>query len=110
MPQSRNTLRQAAIELLQELGPTHYRKLTDKILIRGIATSSAEKPENVLNKIMSTDVSHRGTQSKFIRLGPGVYGLRALHVAGRASEDKVGESRTRKTDCPLLLAFPADRP
>lgn len=104
MPQSRNTLRQAAIELLQELGPTHYRKLTDKILIRGIATSSAEKPENVLNKIMSTDVSHRGTQSEFIRLGPGVYGLRALHATERDSEDKVGESSDNSSQTEIGVA------
>lgn len=104
MPQSRNTLRQAAIELLQELGPTHYRKLTDKILIRGIATSSAEKPENVLNKIMSTDVSHRGTQSEFIRLGPGVYGLRALHATERDSEDKVGESSDNSSQSEIGVA------
>ena len=61
MHQSRKTLRQAATELLKELGPTHYRQLTDEILSRSLATSSAEKPENVLNRIMSTDISHNGT-------------------------------------------------
>ena len=89
MHQSRKTLRQAATELLKELGPTHYRQLTHEILSRSLATSSAEKPENVLNRIMSTDISHNGTQSEFIRLGPGVYGLRALHAAGPVSESKI---------------------
>ena len=40
MHESGKTLRQAAIELLQELGPTHYRKLTDEILSRGLARIS----------------------------------------------------------------------
>ena len=81
MHESGKTLRQAAIELLQELGPMNYRKLTEEILSRNLATSSAKKPENVLNKTISTDISHNGTQSEFIRLGLGVYGLRALHLA-----------------------------
>ena len=85
------TLRQAAIELLRELGPTHYRKLIDEILSRGLARSSAAKPGNVLNRTMSTDVKHNGAQSQFIRLGPGVYGLRALHSAGPESDGQVSQ-------------------
>jgi len=42
MSNNTKTLRQAAVELLQELGPQHYQKLTDEILSRGIATSSSK--------------------------------------------------------------------
>ncbi len=89
MQQSRKTLRQAAIKLLQEFGPMHYRKLADEILSSGLATSSAEKPEKVLNRTITTDINHNGSKSEFIRLSPGVYGLRALHAAGLESEGKV---------------------
>ena len=88
MSQSGKSLRQAAIELLRELGPTHYRKLTDEILSRSLAKSSAEKPEHVVNKIMSSDINNHGTESKFVRVGTGVYGLRALH-AGPEPDGKV---------------------
>jgi hypothetical protein len=44
MSESPKTLRQAAVELLQELGPTHYQELTDQILARGLATSSSKTP------------------------------------------------------------------
>ena len=88
MHQSQKTLRQAAIELLQELGPTHYRKLATEILSRGLAKSSAKKPDNVLSRIITTDISQNGPQSEFIRLERGVYGLRALHV-GQESEGKI---------------------
>ena len=91
MHQREKILRQAAIELLQEFGPMHYRELTDKVLSSGIATSSSKKPENVLNSIMSTDITRNGSESTFIRLSPGVYGLRALHATGSESEDKVLE-------------------
>ena len=86
MHQSRNTLYQAAVELLQEFGPMHYRKLSDEILSKDLATSSSEKPENVLNKTLSTDIKRNGSKSEFIRISPGVYGLRALHAAGLKSE------------------------
>lgn len=89
MHESGKTLRQAAIELLQQLGPTHYRKLTDEILSRGLARSSAEKPENVVNKTMSTEIKNQGAQSQFIRLGSGVYGLRALHAVRSESDGNV---------------------
>ena len=91
MNQSGKTLRQAAIELLQELGPTHYRELTDEILSRSLAKSSAKKPENVLNRTITTDINHNGSHSVFIRLSAGVYGLRALHTAEPDSEEKSTE-------------------
>lgn len=42
MSNNAKTLRQAAVELLQELGPQHYQKLTDEIPSRGIAASSSK--------------------------------------------------------------------
>lgn len=89
MHQSGNTLRQAAIKLLKEFGPMHYRKLTEKILSKDPAASSSKKPEYVLNRILSTDITRNGSKSEFIRRRPGVYGLRALHATGPESEDKV---------------------
>ncbi len=98
MHESGKTLRQAAIELLQELGPTHYRKLTDEILSRGLARSSAEKPGAVLNRTMSTDIKNNGAQSLFIRLSPGVYGLRALHSEGPESDGEVSQEPPDHSD------------
>ena len=89
MHESKNTLSQAAIKLLGEFGPMHFRKLTEEILSKGLVTSSAKKPERTLNSTLSTDITRNGDNSKFIRLGPGIYGLRALHAAGPESEVKV---------------------
>ena len=91
MGQSGKTLREAAIGVLRALGPTHYRTLTNEILNRSLASSSAEQPENVLNKILSSDIRREGTQSEFIRLAPGVYGLRALHAPRPEPESEVPE-------------------
>ena len=89
MHQSRNTLRQAVIKLLEEIGPMHYRNLAEEILSKGLAVSSSKKPEMTLNSTLSADITRNGSKSEFIRLSPGVYGLRALHAAGPESESKV---------------------
>lgn len=118
MRQSGLGFRQAIIELLRELGPTHYRKLTDEILSRSLAKSSAEKPEAVVNRIMSTDIKDNGTESEFIRVGPGVYGLRNSRAEpeaqptvieessghGRESEPAISED-SRRVRVPLFPAY-----
>ena len=76
------TLRQAALELLQEIGPTHYQELTNQILDRGLASSSSKTPAASLNAIIAVDIKRNGSRSEFIRVRPGVFGLRALHAAG----------------------------
>jgi len=50
------TLRQAAVEILQELGPLHYQELTDKLLERGLATSSSKTPAASLNAMIAVDI------------------------------------------------------
>ena len=80
------TLRQAAVQLLRELGPMHYQELTDRILSRGLATSSSRTPAHSLNAIVAVDIKRNGGKSEFVRIRPGVFGLRALHAVGTASE------------------------
>lgn len=106
MHQGRNTLRQAAIKLLEEFGSMHYRKLTEEILGKGLAASSSKKPERTLNSILSTDITQNGSKSEFIRLLPGVYGLRALHAAGPEPEGKNGTSdRSRRIRIPFFPVY-----
>lgn len=50
MTNNTKTLRQAAVQLLQELGPQHYQLLTDEILSRGLATSSSKTPAASLGR------------------------------------------------------------
>jgi restriction system protein len=92
MNETAKTLRQAAVELLQELGPTHYQELTDQILSRGLATSSSKTPAASLNAMIAVDIKRNGNKSEFVRVRPGVFGLRALHAAGTASDGKPGSA------------------
>ncbi len=85
------TLREAAVEVLRERGPTHYQELTEEILNRGLATSSSKTPAASLNAVIAVDIKRNGRKSEFVRLQPGVFGLRTLPVAG-ASSGPVGDS------------------
>lgn len=84
------TLRQAAAELLRERGPLHYQELTEQVLSRGLATSSSKMPAASLNAMIAVDIKRNGNKSEFVRVRPGIFGLRALHAAGTASEAKPG--------------------
>ncbi|MYK17730.1 restriction endonuclease [Candidatus Poribacteria bacterium] len=45
----------------------------------------------MLNKTLSTDITRNGSESEFIRLSPGVYGLRTLQTVEPESKGKVLE-------------------
>ncbi|HLT35297.1 MAG TPA: restriction endonuclease [Enhygromyxa sp.] len=80
------TLRQAAADVLRERGPLHYQELTDEVLTRGLATSSSKTPAASLNAMIAVDIKRNGNKSEFVRVRPGVFGLRALHSAGAKAE------------------------
>ena len=90
MNETSKSLRHAVRELLGELGPTHYKDLTDEILSRGVATTNARNPASTVNAILSSDIKRYGMGSKFVRMRPGVYRLRARHVVGPVSVDSTG--------------------
>ena len=81
------SLRSAALEVIRELGPLHYRRLTKEILSRGLATSYSKTPEASLNAIVAVDIRRNGTKSKFIRLRPGVFGLRGVHASETPTDE-----------------------
>lgn len=74
------TLREAAIELLRASGPKHDEKLTEEILAKGLAASSGKTPAASLNAMIAVDIKRNGAKSEFVRVRPGVFGLRALHA------------------------------
>ena len=103
MNETSKSLRQAVKALLGELGPTHYKELTDQILSRGSSTSNASNPARTVNAILSGDIKRYGTSSEFVRVRPGVYGLRAHRPVGTDQVDSTG------SDSPhIILSDDAD--
>jgi len=72
-------LREAALQVLRERGPLHYQELTDTILAMSLATSASQTPAASLNATIAVDIKQKGIKSDFIRVRPGVFGLRGLH-------------------------------
>ena len=104
-PQEKRSLRDAAAELLKELGPTHYRQLTKEILRRGLATSDSQTPAVSLYSTISAEVNQQGESSEFVSLGSGIFALRGQEIpetgptdASAGSEDSEDEVDLAKVD------------
>ncbi len=82
---SEKTLKEAAVELLRERGPLHYQEITDEVLRRGLASSTSKTPAASLNAVIAVDIKRNGTKSEFVRVRPGVFGLRTLHAGTAAA-------------------------
>ena len=79
----------------------HYQNLMDQILSRSLATSSSRTPANSLNAIIAVDIKRNGSKSEFVRVRPGIFGLRAIHASQTASEARIGgESSNASTSDP----------
>jgi restriction system protein len=68
----------AAEQVLAESAiPLHYRDITKQILERGLWTTKGKTPEATVAANLSVDISRHGAESRFQRMGKGVYALRA---------------------------------
>jgi restriction system protein len=81
------TLRQAALKVLTERGPMHYKALTKAVLTDGLAFSDSKTPTASVNAVIAVDLKRHGTSSAFVRVKPGVFAARAAHEDGHT---KVG--------------------
>jgi restriction system protein len=75
------TYREAAMQVLKERGPMHYQELADAILAAGLVQTDGATPAATLNASLAVDIKRKGAKSAFIRIKPGVFGLRGLHDA-----------------------------
>ena len=76
------TFRDAAAAVLRERGPMHYRDLAEEILKRGLVQPDGKTPAASLNAMIAVEIKSNGSKSEFVRVQPGVFGLRALHTPG----------------------------
>lgn len=100
-PQEKRTLRDAAADLLKELGPTHYRQLTKEILKRGLATSDSQTPAVSLYSTISAEINQQGASSEFVSLGSGIFALRGQELPETESADASADSDESADDVDL---------
>ena len=97
-PQERRTLRDAAADLLNELGPTHYRKLTKEILKRGLASTDSQTPAVSLYSTISAEINQQGGSSEFVSLGSGIFALRGQEVSVAEPADATADGEDSQED------------
>jgi len=102
------SLRQAAIALLAEIGPAHYQQLTEQILARGLAQSTSKTPAASLNAVIAVDIKRYGADSDFVRVRPGVFGLRD-RAASTSSAPTPAAPRAQATPTAAALEDPERR-
>lgn len=86
MTESKLSYREAARRILSERGPMHYKALAEAILEQGLVQSSGATPAASLNAMIAVDIKRNGSMSDFVRVRPGIFGLRGVHAAGAKSE------------------------
>jgi restriction system protein len=69
---------EATLTILQAVGePLHYREIAKRAVEQGLIQTDGKTPEATLNAVLAVDIKQKGEGSSFIRVKPGVFGLRA---------------------------------
>src|SRR5438876_507256 len=77
------TFRAAAERVLAEAGePLHPHTIAERALSAGLVKSSGKTPQSTMAAQLYVDLSRHGEQSRFVRIGRGLFGLRAWGIAG----------------------------
>ncbi len=76
------TLSEKTVEVLRAEGqPLNYREITRRILASGTWPTSGKHPENSVNATIIMDINEQGAKPTFVRVSPGIYGLREWDLA-----------------------------
>ncbi|MGF1616810.1 MAG: HTH domain-containing protein [Acidimicrobiia bacterium] len=66
----------AAAAVLGDAGePLHYREITKRMLDSGLWVSAGKTPDATVNAQIVTEINKKGSESRFVRTAPGVFGL-----------------------------------
>ena len=102
------TYREAAMRLLRERGPMHYRTLAQSIVAGQLVQTDATNPAASLNATIAVDIKRKGRESAFVRMGRGVFGLQGLHQpTGEVVPDPrgVGEEGSGDVDSRVRVPY-----
>jgi restriction system protein len=96
---------EAAYSILKQAGkPLHYRELTRIAIERGLVQPEGLTPEASMAARLSVEIKRGKAEGRFIRLGPGTFGLRELggeQNSGGLQSDHHSDRRVRVPLFPL---------
>ena len=71
-----NSLEAIEVVLREEGKPLHYREITDRILKQNLWTTEGKTPAATINTALAVNLQEQGSESRFVRVSPGVFALR----------------------------------
>ena len=87
----------AAIQVLREAdNPLHAKEITERILSKGLWTSSGKTPAATVSAMLYSDIKIKGENSHFILRAPQTFGLRMLEFPDKAGGDAQPEDTSLK--------------
>ncbi len=97
----------AAAAVLQEAdGPLHYREITKRMLTHKLWTTAGKAPWATVNAQLAVDIKVRGTASRFVRTGPGLFALNPnVSAESRSGEHPRSPARSREGHGAKRLSF-----
>jgi len=76
----------ASEKVLLDAGQSlHYKEITNRIISQHLWQTEGKTPDQTINARLAVDIKKNGVASRFIRIGPGVFGLRKW--AGNLDDD-----------------------
>lgn len=92
----------AARAILMEASEAlHYREITERALKKGLLKTSGKTPEETLNARLCVEIKEHGEVSEFVRVAPGMFGLR-----GRLGEGQVPQVAGDADDATARVRVP----
>lgn len=96
----------AAVRVLTEAGePLHYREITRRILDQGLAESASKTPAASLSAVIAVEMQTRGPSSRFVRIRPGVFGLRSWQPAVAGTDAPSEDADQHRVRIPLYPVY-----
>lgn len=103
---SEQSWKSAIITILSESKePLHYHEITERIMTRGLKTTSGATPDATVNAQISSSIKHDGTASPFLRVAKGTFTLRSN---GAVAAEPVIEPEVETSDDVTAQLYPKE--
>ncbi len=82
------TFLEAAESVLRDAKvPLHYEEITKQAFAKGAIATTGKTPAATLNSVLAVDLKANGEKSHFVRVRPGIYGLREWNLHLQVAND-----------------------
>jgi hypothetical protein len=90
--------------LREEARPLHYGEISQLVLSRGYYQTEGATPDAAVNAQITSSIKNDGAKSPFVRVGKGIYGLRASATAESSQTATSSAGSKAKLEAPAAAA------